>query len=257
MHHAVIDRLSTQRTFIHRLDARSKLAAALLFTIFVISLPPDSLTILIMSAAGPFAMLVLSGVPLKLAGLQILCLSPFVAVFALSMVFYEKTPVSIALGNLKFSTTTGVLMCAVILLKFAVTMMTLIVLSATTRFSDILCVLSRMHVPKILVMQIAILHRYIFIIIDRACNVQRARSGRKLKKLGLKTELKTSAAMLANIAAYSTDTAHRVSVAMTARGFNGTLEPFIKPKFTSRDVFFVISLGIYIAVLFLFKENLL
>jgi cobalt/nickel transport system permease protein len=253
MHHAVIDRLSMQSTFLHRLDARGKLIAAMLLTIFVISLGGTSISILVACAAGPFAMLTVSRVPFKLAGLQILCLSPFVAVFAVSMIFYDRSPVSPVFGPFEFSTTSGVLRCVVILFKFSITMTTLIVLSATTRFSDILGALSWMRLPRILVMQIALLHRYIFIIIDRACCVARARAGRKLGNLGVKYELKTTAGMLGNIAAFSTDMACRVSMAMAARGFTGTIEAFIKPKFSSRDALFGFCFAVYIGVLFLLK----
>jgi cobalt/nickel transport system permease protein len=253
MHHAVMDRLSMQSTFLHQLDARTKLAAAMVFTVFVISLPQTSVSILLVCAAGPVAMLAVSKVPLKLASMQILCLSPFVAVFALSMIFYDTTPVKTAFGPFEFSVTAGVLRCAVILIKFAITMTTLIVLSATTRFSDILAALTWLRLPRILVMQIALLHRYIFIIIDRACNVLRARSGRKLRNLGVKYELKAAAGMLGNIAVHSTDTACRVSMAMAARGFTGRVEPFIKPKFGSNDLLFAICFALYVAALFIFK----
>lgn len=256
MHHAVIDRLSMQSTFLHLLDARTKLAAAIIFTVLVISMPPTSISILLILAVGPFAMLVVSKVPLKLAALQIVCLSPFVAVFAVSMIFYNRSPENAAFGPLEFSTTTGVLRCTAILIKFAITMTTLIVLSATTRFSDILGALTWMRLPRILVMQIALLHRYIFIIIDRACNVIRARSGRKLRNLGVKYELKAAAGMLGNIAAFSTDTACKVSTAMAARGFTGTIEPLIKPRFGRNDLMFTVGFVIYICLMFVFKSQL-
>ncbi|MBW8017616.1 MAG: hypothetical protein FVQ82_15670 [Planctomycetes bacterium] len=253
MHHAVMDRLSMQSTFLHHLDARTKLIVAMIFTVFVISLPQTSISFLLVCASGPFAMLAFSRVPLKLASLQILCLSPFVAVFALSMIFYDTTPVKPAFGPLEFRATAGVLRCIVILVKFAITMTTLIVLSATTRFSDILAALTWLRLPRILVMQIALLHRYIFIIIDRTCNVLRARRGRKFRNLGIKYELKTAAGMLGNIAAFSTDTACRVSMAMAARGFTGSIEPLIKPKFAGNDLLFAVCFAIYIAVLFVIK----
>lgn len=256
MHHAVIDRLSMQSTFLHRLDARAKLITAMMFTVFVISLPGTSISILLACAAGPFTMLTVSKVPYKLAGLQILCLSPFVAVFAISMIFYDTAAVTVAFGPYEFDISSGTLRCCAILGKFSITMTTLIVLSATTRFPDILGALSWMRLPRILVMQIALLHRYIFIIIDRACNVARTRAGRKLGSLGIKDELKTTAGMLGNIAVYSTDTACRVSMAMAARGFTGTIEAIIKPKFGGADVLFGACFAIYVGVLFLLKGTI-
>jgi energy-coupling factor transporter transmembrane protein EcfT len=59
--------------------------------------------------------------------------------------------------------------------------------------------------------------------------------------------------MLGNIAAFSKDMACRVSMAMAARGFTGTIEAFIKPKFSSRDALFGFCFAVYIGVLFLLK----
>jgi len=254
MHHAVMDRLSMQSTFLHRLDARTKLAATIAFTVFVISLPQATVSILLVCAIGPFAMLTLSKVPLKLALIQVLCLCPFIAVFALSMVFYDRTPINVSFGPMDFSATTGLLRCTVIMVKFVISLTTLIVLSATTRFSDILAALTWLRLPRILVMQIALIHRYIFIIIDRACNVLRTRNSRKLRNLGFKYELKAAAGMLSNIVAFSTDTACRVSMSMTARGFTGSIEPLMKSAFGQKDLLFAVCFVLHLAVLFMFKE---
>lgn len=253
MHHAVIDRLSMQSTFLHRLGARTKLVSALAFTILTISMPQSTPSILACCAAGPFAMLIAARVPLKLAAIQILCLSPFVAIFALSTIFYDKTPTAAAFGPLQIHTTQGILRCVVILLKFAITMTTLIALAATTRFPDMLKAMSSLKVPDLLVMQIGMLHRYIFIIVDRSCNMLRARNARKFKRMPIKYELKTAAGMLTNLASYSTDTACRVGMAMSARGFNGNIETLHKARFKKTDAIFTAGLAIYIGILFAIK----
>jgi len=253
MHHAVIDRLSMQSTFLHRLDARTKLLAVIAFTVFVISMPPASISILICCAAGPFAMLVIAKVPLKLAALQILCALPFIAVFALSTIFYDRAPVTVVFGPLEFHLTQGTVRCIVIIIKFVVTMTALIAMAATTRFSSTLNALTMFRVPRILVMQIGLLHRYIFILVDRACNMIRARNARKFKYTGLHSEFKTTASMLANLAASSTQTATRVAMSMSARGFTGKTHSLIKMKFTKSDLIFVICLALYLAGLYILK----
>jgi cobalt/nickel transport system permease protein len=72
-------------------------------------------------------------------------------------------------------------------------------------------------------MQLGFLHRYIFLLIDRAEDMLRARAGRQLRNLGLRRELKTAAAMIATLCLNSIEMAWRISTAMQARGFDGRL----------------------------------
>jgi cobalt/nickel transport system permease protein len=132
-------------------------------------------------------------------------------------------------------------------------MMAIIALSATTRLSDLLLAFSNLRLPNILVMQIGLLYRYIFLIIDRACHMLRARGGRKLRYLGLRRELSTSAAMIASLFATSTQTAQRVSDAMMARGFDGTTRSLKKSAFSISDTVFLAAVCAYMALLLAVK----
>ncbi len=253
MHHTVMDHLSMQDTVLHRLDARSKIIAVVAFTVLVISLPRTGIAIIAVSAIGPFSMLLLARVPLKLATLQIACLCPFILIIAISSAFYDRTAVTVAFGAYQFNTTQGTIAAVAIFARFAVTMMAIIALSATTRLSDMLFALSSLRLPNILVMQIGLLYRYIFLIIDRACHMLRARAGRKLQYLGLRTELSTSAAMIASLFAASTQTAYRVSDAMMARGFDGTTRSLKKNTFSIADAAFLAAVCAYMALLLALK----
>ena len=253
MHHTVMDHLSMQDTFLHRLDARTKLIAVVAFTVLVISLPRTSIAIIAVSAIGPFSMLIFARIPLKLAALQIACLSPFIMIIAISSAFYDRTPVTIAFGTCDWTTTQGTIAAVAIFARFAVTMMAIIALSATTRLSDLLVALSSLRLPNILVMQIGLLYRYIFLIIDRACHMLRARTGRKLRYLGLRTELSTSTAMIAALFAASTQTAGRVSDAMMARGFDGTTRSLKRSALSIADAIFLTAVCAYMALLLILK----
>ena len=253
MHHTVMDHLSMQDTFLHRLDARSKLIAVVVFTIVVISLRRTGVGIIAVSAVGPFAMLLVGRVPLKLAALQIGCLCPFIMIIAISSAFYDRSVVTIAFGAYELNTTQGAIGAVAIFARFAVTMMAIIALSATTRLSDLLAAFSSLGLPKILVMQIGLLYRYIFLIIDRACHMLGARAGRKLRYLGLRRELSTSAAMIASLFATSTQTAQRVSDAMMARGFDGTIRSLKKSTFSIADTVFLAAVCAYMALLLAVK----
>ena len=221
MHHAHIDKFAYQDSPIHRLDSRVKFIVVLIFTVVVISLSPTSPAILACYAVGPFTILVMGKIPLRFAIKQILIVSPFILVLALSCPLYDKTPITVAFGPFLFRTTLGWMRCFTILGKFIVTMMALIALVSTTRFSDLLTGLGKMGMPRLLTIQLGFIYRYIFILIDRAHHILRARAARTLRKLPFRSELKLAAAMLGSLFIRSIDTAERVNIAMQARGFDG------------------------------------
>ena len=253
MHHAHIDKFSYQDSPIHRLDSRVKFIAVLVFTAVVISLPRTSLSILACYAVGPFAILVLGKIPLKFAFKHILLVSPFVLVLALSCPLYDKTPVTVAFGPFSWQSSLGWMRCFVILGKFVVTMLALIALVSTTRFSDLLTGLQRLGVPKLLIIQLGFLYRYIFVLIDRAHHILRARAARSMRNLGLKAELKIAAAMVGSLFVRSIDTAEHINIAMQARGFDGSWHTLSKLRIRRRDLLFLLTaasfmLGLYLLV---------
>jgi cobalt/nickel transport system permease protein len=253
MHHTLIDSLACGDTFAHRLDSRVKLITVILFSLSVLSVPPTQISILFCYAVGPFAMLVFSGVPLKLVAKQILFVSPFIAVLALSSIFYDRTAVTTSFGPYEWTTTAGVLRCFSIVGKFIITMSTLVLLAATTRFHDLLSAMDKLGVPKILIMQLSFLWRYIFMLIDRATHMLRARAGRNLRYLGIKTELKTAAAMTGSLLTTSVNTAQRVNMAMLARGFNGHLYSGTNAHTHNSDWIFVMAAMLYLLAINFFR----
>ena len=257
MHHAYIDKFAYQDSLVHRLDSRVKFIAVLVFTAVVVSLPNTSFTILTCYAVGPFAILVLGRIPLKFALRQTLLVSPFVLILALSCPLYDKTPVTAAFGPFLWQTSLGWLRCFAILGKFVVTMLALIALVSTTRFSDLLAGLQHLWLPKLLTIQLGFLYRYIFILIDRAHHILRARAGRKLRNLGFKAELRTATAMLGSLFVRSIDTAERTSIAMQARGFNGTWHTISKLKIRRADYIFILAAVIFILGLHFFVRPFL
>ncbi|HUT44732.1 MAG TPA: cobalt ECF transporter T component CbiQ [Sedimentisphaerales bacterium] len=257
MHHAHIDKFAYQDSAIHRLDSRVKFLVVLVFTAVVISLPRSSLSILACYAIGPFAILVWAGIPLKFVFKQILLVSPFVIVLALSCPLYDRTPVAVSFGPFSWQSSLGWLRCFVILGKFIVTMLALIALVSTTRFSDLLAGLQKLGMPRLLIIQLGFLYRYIFVLIDRAHHILRARAGRKLRNLGFKTELRTAASMLGSLFIRSIDTAEHISIAMQARGFDGSWRTLSKLKVRGCDLFFALTAAAFMSGLYFFVKPIL
>ena len=147
--------------------------------------------------------------------------------------------------------------CFAILGKFVVTMLALIALVSTTRFSDLLTGLQKLGLPKLLIIQLGFLYRYIFVLIDRAHHILRARAGRTLRNLGFKAELKIAASMLGSLLTRSIDTAERINIAMQGRGFSGSWHTLSKLQIRRADLLFALSAAFFIFGLYLFVRPLL
>ena len=249
MHHAYIDKFAYQDSPIHRLDSRVKFIVLLIFTTVVVSLPRTSLSILFCYAVGPVAVLVIAKIPLRFVFKQILLVSPFVLVLALSCPLYDKTPVRVAFGPFFWRTTVGWMRCFVILGKFVVTMLGLIGLVSTTRFGDLLTGLQKMGLPKLLIIQLGFLYRYIFILIDRAHHVLQARAARRLRNMGFGAELRCAGAMLGSLLVRSVENAEHISIAMQGRGFDGSWRTVSKLRIGGADFCFAAVAGCFLAAL--------
>ncbi len=257
MHHAHIDKFAYQDSPIHSLDSRVKFIAVLAFTVLVISLPKTSFSILACYAVWPFTVLVLGKIPLRFAFKQILLVSPFVLVLALTCPLYDKSPLVVAFGPFAWRLSAGWMRCFTILGKFVVTMLALIALISTTRFGDLLTGLQRLGMPRLLVIQLGFLYRYIFILIDKAHHILRARAGRTLRNLGFETELKTAAYMVGSLFVRSIDTAERINIAMQARGFDGNWKSLSRLNIRGCDLVFVLSSAFFMFGLYFFIRPIL
>jgi len=248
MHHAHIDKFSFGDSPIHRLDSRVKVLVTVVFTVLVISLARTSPAIVVCYAVGPFTILVLARIPLRFVFKHILLVSPFVLVLAMTCPLYDKTPVAVTFGPFSTEMSLGWLRCFTILAKFVVTMAALIALVSTTKFADLLAGLQKMHVPRLLIIQLGFLYRYIFILIDRIHRILRARAGRKLRNLSFKAELAVASAMVGSLLSRSIDNACNVNIAMQARGFDGKWRTISRLKMRRRDLFFAAASVCFLAV---------
>jgi cobalt/nickel transport system permease protein len=221
MHHAHIDRFAYQDSPIHRLDSRVKLIIVLIFTGLVVSLPRKSVAVPLCYGLGPFTMLVLANIPLRFVIKHILLICPFVLVLALSCVLYDRTPATVHFGPFLWHMTSGWIRCFAIIMKYLVSMLALIALISSTPFGDLLVGLQRLKLPSPLLVQLGFLYRYIFVIVDSAHHMLRARNTRKIRFLGWRMELHIAGAMIGALLVRSLDTAERISLAMQARGFSG------------------------------------
>ena len=254
MHHAHIDTFAYADSPIHRLDGRVKLLATAVFTVCVLAVPRYSVSMLACYAIGPFVMLVVGRIPLKFVLRHTITVSPFIIVLAASCPLYNREPMGVEFGPLSWTIGQGWVQLANIMGKFIVTMAALIALVCTTRFADLLCGMERMGMPPVLVNQLGFLYRYIFVLIDKAHHILRARAGRTLRNLGFATEAKTAGAMIGAMFLLSLESSERITIAMQARGFDGEFRT-IHTLHIRRDDWLFAAMTVVFLILVQFLNN--
>jgi cobalt/nickel transport system permease protein len=105
-----------------------------------------------------------------------------------------------------------------IMVKSTLCLFTVILLSNTTPFSDLLLALKRFGVPKLLITILALMYRYLFVLIDEAERLSRARSSRTFSDSRL-LRWHTLASLIGQLFVRSTERAERIYAAMSARGW--------------------------------------
>ena len=193
---------SRQDSPIHRLPAALKFAAALAFV----------LTTVLMPKAQPAGLGVVAGVlvlgamasriqPLFLLK-RLLLLEPLVLGVAVLMLFQPD----------------GLQVFLTILLKTNLCLLTTILLSNTTPFAEILCVLKRIHVPWLMVSTLTLMHRYLFVLMDESERMRRARASRTFTR-GRRFHWHSLATVVGQLFIRASERAERIYEAMCARGW--------------------------------------
>ena len=102
--------------------------------------------------------------------------------------------------------------------RSALCLLTVILVSNTTPFSQVLRALQRARVPALLVTTIALMHRYIFVLADEAERMRRARLSRTFQR-GRRMRWQVLATVVGQLFVRTSERAERIYDAMCARGW--------------------------------------
>ncbi len=199
-----MDRSSPHRrkARIRRAPPELKLGGAVAAVVGIVLLDRNAWWAFGAAALVLLALAVGSRVPLRGMIRRLLLLEPFAISMALLSLFQEGG-LWIFLGTLCKST-----LC----------LGCMILLSATTRFSDLMAVLIRVRIPRLLVTTLALTHRYLFLLFDESTRMLRARRSRSFKS-DRWWAWRSSATVAAQLFIRSSERAERVHAAMCARGW--------------------------------------
>jgi len=202
MRHDFIDRYSRLASPIHSIPPSVKLVGALIILLLVVTMP----------ISVPF----LHG-SLALALLVIAALSRIPPGFLVKRLVYLE-PFAIGAALLTLFQTNGLALFAALVLKSTLCLLTMILLANVTPFADILDVLKRWHFPALLVTTLALMYRYLFLLIDQAERMSRARVSRTFVS-GRRRSWHLLGTMVGQLGVRSTERAERIYAAMRARGW--------------------------------------
>ena len=102
--------------------------------------------------------------------------------------------------------------------KSTICLLTIIVVSNTTPFSGILRVLKEAHVPGLLITTIALMHRYLFVLVEEAERMRRARASRTFKRQR-RARWQALSTVVGQLFVRASERAERIYDAMCARGW--------------------------------------
>ena len=250
MNLAAIDRYSGMDTVMHRLDPRIKIIGLGLMILFIVSV--DILLPLNFLAMGALltGLVVLSQVPLAFVCKRSLIIIPFSVMIALFLPFAKEGQVLYQFNILSISlqvTQEGLRLFMTIVTKSFFSIVAMILLTATIPFNRILNALGLLKCPRMIILVLSFMYRYVFVIGDEFMKMRQAKLSRSVN-VTWRREMKTLAAMLGVLFLRSYERAELVYLAMCSRGFRGA--HIICPhefRLTFKDIAFLVVIVVYLA----------
>ncbi|MFC1705246.1 cobalt ECF transporter T component CbiQ [Planctomycetota bacterium] len=215
--------LALRPTALANLDPRTKLVLTLMYTLAVVSVPFDE-PLLLFPLAVPFALAVGAGdVPWGYLVRRLLLGVPFVILIVLFPLLFQRDPVTVRLAGLEVHLSQGAVRSMVVSGKFVLAFGAVIVLTATTGFAKICDAMARLKLPSVFVAAVAMVWRYLFVLLDEVQRMRRARAGRSCARMSLRLAWTSSAAIVGSLFLRALSRSERVHGAMLARGFTGEM----------------------------------
>lgn len=213
--------------FFYKLDARVKLVAVFSFVALTSTMvSPYLLSVAALCALG---LAFFSRLPALLLAKRFLWIIPFGGILVLVLPFAVPGEPWLALKAGSFSLLAsheGARRALVLFLRLLTAVTALNILTATTRFRDLMDALRSLRVPAVLVQLVEFTFRYIFVLADEARRMRTARRARGFeggKSLFDRHAFSTTGRLVGTLFLRSLDRGERVYSAMLARGYSGEI----------------------------------
>ncbi len=243
MKHSFLDQYSDRDSFIHQLDPRTKFITTLLLILSVALTPPSQWLAFAIFFALIATLLLFSRVPIFFVLKRSLVIMPFVVLIAIFIPFFKEGEVAgsynIWLWQVKV-TYSGLQVLTNIVIKAWLSILSLIWLTSTTKLTNLLHGLEQLRMPRVMVMILSFMYRYLFVLVDETMRMKQARDSRNFGG-GRLRQIRTIGNMVGTLFIRSYERGERVYAAMVARGFDGQTRTLDHLNFRPADAYFGIS----------------
>lgn len=200
MHEPTIERKTSPRR--SRLSARVKLVGTLVLVVGCTLLPRQVTPVYIIPASVLAVLWVLSGMPVAHALRRMLIAQLFI----------------LGIGGLSLFSPSGAPLFISALVKSNLSVFSLVLLTWTTPFSEILIELRRAHVPPVMLTTLALMYRYLPVLATEARRMERARASRTFLRQR-RFAWRNLSDIIGQLFIRSSERADRIYQAMCARGW--------------------------------------
>lgn len=228
--------LALKNTIIHRLDSRAKLITTLVFIFTVVSHGKYEVSGLLLFFLFPVSIGILGNLPFSYLFKKLLLVAPFALLIGIFNPILDRE-VLIHLGPIGISG--GWISFFSIMLRFCLTVGAAFILIATTGFHDLCLALIRLGTPKAFAVQLLFLYRYLFVLVDEAARLVRARSLRSFNGKGI--GIKETGSLIGHLLLRTLGRARRVYLAMLCRGFVGEFRILHAQAIRQRDILYTLG----------------
>lgn len=241
-----IEHASERQGILQSLDNRAKLLVTIVFLVCVLSLDALELPKLIIFLLYPFAASRLAITDYSLVAKRSLIVLPFVLFIGIFNPFFHTKPIFSIFG---INITDGWISFLSMALRGIIAAQAVIVLILSSGFYGICHAMRQLGIPSILANQLLFMYRYIFVLLQEALSMHRARLARGY---GTKNyPFKMWGIFIGQLFVRTVNHSNSIHNAMLSRGFSGELPDNDCHKWTRRDsIFLILSCTLFLLIRF-------
>lgn len=236
--HEHAEKLHLTSSFVSELDPRVKILSVIYFIFFISVLGADLRLSFCLFGLILLLLAVLSKIPLSVFAKRYLIILPFLIII-IALLPFSKEGKEIFSLNFKFLnlhiTDLGLKSFLNIFVKSFLSISSLIILSATTSFPDVIKALKSLKIPLMIIIILSFMYRYLYLMIEEVKKMKMAIDARDFGKNRI-IRFKALAGSIAVFFLRSYERSESIYYAMVSRNFNKNY--FFEADFTlgARDV---------------------
>lgn len=245
-----MERTALRQSPLHCLDVRAKLLVTVVFLVTMLSVPLTRLSELLLYFTFPILTAAMGGLDYRKVFRRSLAVLPFVAFVGFFNLFYDRQP-AFMVGSVVV--TSGWISFLSIILRGLLSVQALLLLIQSTGYYNMCRGMQRLGVPALFTTQLLFVYRYLYVLIEEALAMQRARDARSFGRGSY--PLKVWGTMIGQLLIRSFERSERIGCAMLARGFRGCIPAGIYdlPAWNRRDTLFLAAWSAVLVAMRVFR----